>query len=336
MKQLTGILLAIFLLFTGCEKAFMDEDPKAEPREVFNVLWEEVDRKYTFFEFKNVDWDSVNAVYSSKIRSDMTDRELFDVLAEMLNTLKDGHVNLVSDFDRSRYWDWYLDYPQNFDFTLLERHYLKDDYRISDDFTIYYKKFDSIGYMYVPTFRGANPQVLDEVLKTLQGTKGIIVDVRDNGGGSVSLAEALAGRFTDKKRKYAKWQYKNGPGHDDFTKIYPRFIEPEGNLQYTKPVVLLVNRSSYSATNDFALALDVLPHATLIGDTTGGGGGIPYHNELPNGWTYRLSSTITWTNDMENAEAGIPPDIDIDMRKPDKQKNKDTILDTARVFLMRQ
>ena len=45
---------------------------------------------------------------------------LFDVLGDMLNELKDGHTNLISTFNMSRYWDWYLDYPDNFDSDIQE------------------------------------------------------------------------------------------------------------------------------------------------------------------------------------------------------------------------
>lgn len=334
----TGILSIIAI--TGCEKAFMEEDPRPSPKSVFNTLWTDVDQKYAFFEFKDVNWDSVRRVYEPRIEPDMSQRELFDTLANMLNLLKDGHVNLISDFDRSRYWDWYLDYPQNFDFSLIQRQYLKDDYRISDKFTIYYKEFDTlgakIGYMYVPSFAGGDLSVLDEVLKTLYNCDGIIMDVRDNGGGLEGLAELMAGRFADKKRKYALTQLKDGPAHDDFTKLRPQYVQPEGREQFTRPIALLVNRSSFSATNDFALAMKSLPHATLIGDTTGGGGGRPYRNELPNGWTYRVSKSRTFSSDMNNVEAGVPPDIDIDMNEDEEPHNRDAILERAFLFISNQ
>ncbi len=341
MKVTKLIIFGILFIIatTGCEKAFMEKDPNTAPKAVFKTLWNDVDRKYAFFKFKDVNWDSVKRVYEPKIKPRMSERELFDTLANMLNRLKDGHVNLISDFDRSRYWDWYLDYPQNFDFSLLERNYLKDDYRISDQFTIYYKKFDTlgakIGYMYVPTFVGGKPSVLDEVLKAFTDCNGVVIDVRNNGGGLEELAELMAGRFTKEKRQYAMTQVKNGPAHDEFTKLRPEYIEPEGEKQITKPITVLVNRSSYSATNDFALAMKSLPHATLIGDTTGGGGGRPYRNELPNGWTYRISKSRTWSNDMNNIEAGVSPDIDIDMN-PDGNDKKDAILEKALLFISDQ
>jgi C-terminal processing protease CtpA/Prc len=52
-----------------------------------------------------------------------------------------------------------------------------------------------------------------------------------------------------------------------------------------------------------------LPHVTVMGDTTGGGMGLPNGGQLPNGWTYRFSVTQTWDMDGNLYENGIPPDV---------------------------
>ena len=49
----------------------------------------------------------------------------------MLAELKDGHVNLYSSSNMARYWDWYLDYPRNFNEGIIERQYLGKSYRIA-------------------------------------------------------------------------------------------------------------------------------------------------------------------------------------------------------------
>jgi hypothetical protein len=58
----------------------------------------------------------------------MTSEELFRVCSEMLKELKDGHTNLSSSFDTSRYWIW-EQFPQNYDERLVEEYYLHFDYR---------------------------------------------------------------------------------------------------------------------------------------------------------------------------------------------------------------
>ena len=52
----------------------------------------------------------------------MSNDGLFEVLGNMLAELKDGHVNLYSVSNTARYWDWYLDYPRNFDEAIIEQY----------------------------------------------------------------------------------------------------------------------------------------------------------------------------------------------------------------------
>jgi C-terminal processing protease CtpA/Prc len=60
----------------------------------------------------------------------------------------------------------------------------------------------------------------------------------------------------------------------------------------------------------FAIATKSFPNVLLVGDTTGGGGGLPTGGQLPNGWTYRFSvSQLLDLNGNNFAESGVPPDI---------------------------
>lgn len=322
----------------SCEEAFFRQEYENNAEDVFHSLWTTVDENYAFFTAKNIDWDSVYTANRPHIHNGMPSDELFDVLADMLATLRDGHVNLQAGFDLSRYWEWYLDYPQNFDFSLIERNYLEDDYKITGPF--YNRMIDSVGYVYYGSFeREVSESVIDYIVAMYSShianndtviVKGLIIDVRDNGGGKVKNAERIASRFAQEKKLVQYWQYKNGPGHDDFTDPIPKYIEPEGKHQYKGPVIVLTNRSCYSATNFFAQIMKSLGNnIILMGDSTGGGGGLPISRELPNGWTYRFSSTVTKTVAGENIEFGIAPDIRVDMKEDDKVRGKDTILEAA-------
>ena len=54
------------------------------------------------------------------------------------------------------------------------------------------------------------------------------------------------------------------------------------------------------------------------GDKTGGGSGMPFTSELPNGWTVRFSASPHFNADMEQIEWGIEPDIKINMDEADE------------------
>jgi hypothetical protein len=72
----------------------------------FETLWKIVDTQYCYLDYKNINWDSIYTVYESRLKYDTVNEiTFFDAMSEMLAELKDGHVNLYSSFDRSRYWN---------------------------------------------------------------------------------------------------------------------------------------------------------------------------------------------------------------------------------------
>lgn len=95
---------------------------------------------------------------------------------------------------------------------------------------------------------------------------------------------------------------------------------------FDKKLVVLTNRKVYSAANYFAAICKVYG-ITLLGDQTGGG--VPSGSELPNGFRVNYSSSICLLPDGYNREAGIPPDIRVDMSIEDEVQGRDTIIETA-------
>lgn len=338
MQLRTGIsILAICLLTFACEEALIRDEYDNNAEDVFTSLWTTVDENYTFFDLKGIDWDAVYEENRPRVQNGMRNDSLFNVLADMLFELRDGHVNLQAGFDLARNWNWYLDYPQNFDFTVLERNYLGDDYQITGPFL--HRAIDSIGYIYYESFEDNFSESLVDYLVTLYASriveddtvifKGLIIDVRDNGGGSIGNVNTLVSRFTDERRHVQNWYYKDGPGHNDLTDPVKKYVDPEGEFQYKAPVVVLANRSCYSATNFFVQIMKNFPNVVVMGDKTGGGGGLPINRELPNGWTYRFSSTVTTTVAGENIEEGVAPDVRVDITEEDQEAGRDTILEEA-------
>ncbi|MBF99429.1 MAG: hypothetical protein CMI36_10590 [Owenweeksia sp.] len=144
LKNILLILLAL-LLTVSCEKALIDKNPENDPQSNFDILWETVRDKYSFFGLKDINWDSVRVHYDPMVDDQTTDEELFAILDSMLYDLEDGHVNLVAPFNTSRNWQWYLGYPVNFNYDVVERNYLGPDHRIAGG--LKYTLIDSIGYL---------------------------------------------------------------------------------------------------------------------------------------------------------------------------------------------
>lgn len=328
MKKILLYLLPLFLLsHTACERLLIEKDPANDAVKNFDLLWQTVDEKYSFFTYKNIDWDSVYQVYRPQVQDGMDENELFTVMAEMLYVLRDGHVNLVSPFNVSRNWQWYLDYPQNFDPVILERNYLGADFEITGPFVN--KKIGNTGYIRYSSFMN---DFTDEQLKYLidkfQNCDGIIVDIRNNGGGKIDLISRLTSFFTQEEQLTGFVRYKNGSGHNDFTSFFGQVVEPADQV-FKQPVIVLTNRSVYSAANSFASQMASLPQVILLGDKTGGGGGAPYSGELMNGWNFRFSTTQMVDPDKIQIEGGIPPDIHQDLLPADEAAGRDTMLERA-------
>ena len=145
MKRLLSyiyIMCALPLVLGGCIR---EDEYDNSPTGNFEALWKLIDEHYCFLDYKGIDWDAIYEQYRVQITDDMDDDALFEVLGNMLAELKDGHVNLYSAWNTARYWDWYLDYPRNFDEALVEQ-YLGRDYRIGGgaEYTILQ---DNIGYV---------------------------------------------------------------------------------------------------------------------------------------------------------------------------------------------
>jgi C-terminal processing protease CtpA/Prc len=104
-------------------------------------------------------------------------------------------------------------------------------------------------------------------------------------------------------------------------------------VRYQKPVIVLTNRGCYSATNEFVSIMKIAPQATVIGDKTGGGSGLPFSSELPNGWSIRFSASPMFNAEKEHIEFGVEPDLYVSMEESDKKDEKDTIIETARALL---
>jgi hypothetical protein len=327
------VIVTAMLLLPCCTAVFFHEDPPNNPINNFENLWQDVKERYSYFELKKIDWDSVYTVYRPLVSQSMDDKMLFKVLGDMLYELKDGHVNLTSNFNRSRNWNWYLDYEANFNWINIERNYLKKNHFITGP--IKNQLIGSVLYIYCGSFsEKLSLAHANELMERASAAKGVIVDVRNNGGGSLSNARLLASCFTDGKVLFARERVKMGPADNEFSEWIDMVLKPKDGKRYSGRVVVICNRTSYSATTFFAQMMRRLPHVTLIGDQTGGGGGVPASGEMPNGWRYRLSITQTITPEGEHIELGVPVDMVVSLKTNDEHNGKDTLIEKALSLLL--
>ena len=325
-----ALLLTAAVGLTACHDM---EEYTDDPRGNFEALWSILDEHYCFFDSKNVDWDKVHDTYSRRISDRMTREELFIVCADMLAELRDGHVNLSAPFNTSYYRAWWSDYPQNFNKRLIEESYFNFNYRQSSGM-MYGLLENNIGYIYYESFSATVGEGnLDSALNFLAAARGLIIDIRDNGGGSLTNVETFVARFIDRPTLVGYISHKTGPGHNDFSEPYAITYLPaeEGRIRWAKPIVVLTNRSTFSAANNFASVMKNLPGVTIVGSVTGGGSGVPFSSELPCGWGIRFSACSMLDALGESTEGGITPSegCAVDLDPLDALSGRDTILEKA-------
>lgn len=328
------LFLATLLMvsFSSCHDA---PDFKNTPEENFDALAEIIETRYCFLDEKGLDWQEVCQRYRQEIKPGISELELFNLLSDMLAELRDGHVNLSSYFSTSYYRKWWSDYPQDFNLRTLQEYYLDFDYMQTSG--IVYKILDdNIGYMYYPSFsNGIGELNLDYILAYLYKTNALIIDIRDNGGGLLTNIGVLVSRFITEPTVGGYILHKTGPGHKDFSEPYEIRYEPAGKEHITwidsKPIYVLTNRSCFSAANDFVSVMKTLLNVKIIGARTGGGGGLPFSSELPNGWAIRFSASPILSPDGKITEFGIEPSEGCEVHSPEEElaEGKDRILDFA-------
>ncbi len=307
----------------------------------FDALWQMLDERYCFFDYKKetygLDWQEVYARYAPAVNEEMNRYELFELLSEMSYELRDGHVNLFAAHNTARYNAWFENFPANYSDS-LQRIYLGKAQNYFTTAGLAYRIFPgNIGYLRCGSFEtNFGDGNLQEVMAAMQQCDALIVDVRSNGGGLLTAAEKLASLFIDEPIIGGYIMHKTGSGHNDFSQAEAMHIEPFRGLRWQKPVAILTNRRTYSAANSFVMFLKGLPSVRIIGDKTGGGSGMPFNSELPNGWDVRFSACPMLDRRMQHTEFGIDPDIKIDISSADYNNGIDSIIEKARELLKRE
>jgi hypothetical protein len=311
------------------------------PQSNFQYLWNEFDANYSFFVLKKINWDSLYSVYYPQVNSETTDFDLFQILSSLLSNLKDGHAILETPLGKYSYHDWYSNYPRNFLGTNTIQQKLLSPLQSQANGYLKYGFFpDSIGYLYIGPYLLGESKDWDEgierIVDSFTNTKAAIIDIRNNRGGNDALGQIICGRLTSTKRIYSYIKVRNGPSHTDFTDFYPLEIEPIGNKRYSKPIIVLTNRSCFSSAEGTILMFKSLPNVTVMGDTTGGGSANPAIKKMPNSWEFRVSRWIQYTANKSVFEGkGIAPDRVVSISAEDSSNGYDRILDSAHSYLQK-
>ena len=112
-------------------------------------------------------------------------------------------------------------------------------------------------------------------------------------------------------------------------------LKLSNGIRWQKKVVVLTNRSVFSAANEFVKYVKCCPQVIVVGDRTGGGAGLPFTSELPSGWGVRFSACPMYDRDRQSTEFGIDPDHAVALKAADLANGHDTLIEFARIEISR-
>ena len=185
---------------------------------------------------------------------------------------------------------------------------------------------DNVGYIRITSFLGTSvPEEFLQAIANLKNVKGYIIDLRGNTGGLLPNAVFLSDLFLNSGNIVSVVD-RNGVKSDINAKVK--------NLIIDKPVILLIDESTASASEIFTAALKEYDKAILVGQKTYGKGLVQKIYPMPNktGMNLTIAKYLTpFGNDIN--KKGIEPDFLIPITIKDYSTNKDPQLDRA-LFIM--
>lgn len=350
---LTLFILATTHIFGQNPATYPKDGTLSLPEKTFETLWLTFEDHYACFKLRNIDWKKTYAQYRPTVNKNTTDDELFETFSKMLAPFEDNHINVIipskKQFKSTKPSSYAKEFPTDslrtlfwsmVDETLVKNGFEKPKYagsKFHNKNLFTYTTSKKYGYLrfnrcFVSDDAESKPdaevagKILDSIFQDFSSSKVLIVDVRDNIGGNDEFSYEVTGRFAAKKAIGMYKKTRNG-GYEDFGEPETWYIEPKGNPNFLKPVVLLTNDKTVSASDVFALIMKELPKVTLVGENSRGIYSDMYGFELPNKWLVSLSHQRYYNADMVCYEGtGTPVDIVVKNTKEDLVKMSDPVL----------
>ena len=285
--------------------------------EYFDEAWTMFDENYSYFTYKEINWDAVKTTWRPQFAQDMDGDDFSQKFNEVLNILHDWHVWVKNP--SGEYLGFYEAYETNYPETLFTSYTGDVNYQKLGENVIYHALVDgSIAHIVIDSLSSSSfATITDEDIAALftryADTDGMIIDIRANNGGDESNAVKFASRFTDQDTIYGYVKYRTpGQDHNAFENLISKTLIPDGDFYYDRPVACLIGKRCMSSAEWFTLMMKNCPNVTLIGDTTRGASANPQQFDLDNGVAFGISSWVAYTDQMEPIEdRGITPDISI-------------------------
>jgi C-terminal processing protease CtpA/Prc len=203
----------------------------------------------------------------------------------------------------------------------------------------------NIGYVALNAFE--NETVVNQfeaAWETIGKTDALILDIRDNGGGSSGYGYQILAHLTDKPFKTSQWRTRNyRPAFRAWGKLEGwhngagELVQPRAPTLPAKPVALLIGPRTFSAAEDFAVAFDAMKRGKLIGEATAGSTGQPLFFALPGGGQGRVcTKRDAYPDGKQFVGVGVQPSIVVKQTVADFRAGRDTVVEAAKAELVKE
>jgi carboxyl-terminal processing protease len=290
----------------------------------YNHFVNSLNNHYGLFPYKNINWDSLTTYYYQHISDETSPDTLFFTLSRLASGLRDKHLWIDNEKYAYNYSIGKVVLTTQMDsifasrriyknINLIKSKYLNNEFYSSEINNLLVGKISpKIGYLSLDWFDSnlsKTDSVVSNTLNFLSGCNYLIIDIRNNIGGTDSSALAFANYFVRTKYCYQISKTRIGIDADTYSDPIYWKTTPK-NLSFSKKIIVLINRYSISAAETFSLALKNQPHIKFLGEPSAGAFSDAEDEFLPNGWHFSYSIGV-WTdcNGILWEEIGIQPDI---------------------------
>lgn len=340
----------------------------------FEAFWNGMNNNYAFWDIDKTNWDEMYRKYKPlfaqlNINKEDDQRKSVAYFKEMLANISDGHFGLgfyasaledssfsPADLRKMKEPDHHAPLPLQHFMTIIPDRYLDAGYMKSADDElpmvygtirnkILYFRFSEFFisfYFFEPILPSKVYDIATKFFEDLKnlppGIKGIVIDVRNNGGGALVDKNTLLSRLTDKPVKLGSIRYKSGNGRLDYTPWMDAVINPHKDSRpIPVPIIVLGDAYSVSMAELTVMMIKSMPNGKFVGERTWGGHGVITDQDNFNAGgfntaflnVYMGSSMLRYKDGNIYEGVGVPPDVEVKYDKAAFDAGKDVQLEKA-------
>ena len=380
--SLSGIACFTFIMLISCERNLSSpfhQDQPASFSEIFESFWNKMNTHYVYWDIDTTNWNKIYYQYKPlfeklDLKNNEDVRTSVTYFKGMTSGLIDAHYTIqflappikntfISPaLSRKKAQDdFYSPFPYTeIDKSYLDPGYLSGSFATSDSgrLTVLCGTIHNhILYFHCNRFtlkeahqaEGNNSAKIaiqyffNQLNHQHAGIEGIIIDVRNNPGGSISDLSFFMGHLIESPLHFGYTRYKDGNGRLAYTPWIDAIIEPyPGCKAITNRVIALADNYTVSLAEAVTMVVHSLPSGMVVGERTWGATGPVTSEQVYNDGPFTIpgflsvttsSAEFKFINDIVYEGRGFPPDVVVPFDLSAWNTGKDVQLEKAIALL---